>query len=526
MIRTSAVIEGVRPRVASGFAAYWAVLLFSLLYLPQTLVRASEKRFWYDELCTLYICRLPAWKDSWAAVLHGADFNPPLFYLIHRANIALFGDGLIAMRLPEIAAFWVFCVCIFVVVSRRNGLLAGVAAMLFPLLSGAYFYAFDARPHGIVLGFAGLALWCWQRLQDRPASIGWLLGFSLSLLAASLTHCYAVLLVTPFAVVELARIVQEKAIRWRVWFALGAPVVIAALTFLPLLASYKATAQSAGFSEVFPPDLVQIPAFYQLLLGSGLVMLVLGLGLVMLERTFWRTAQPRHESTSANARMETVLALAFLCLPIFGLILARAVHGPFFGRYFMSALMGVGIALGYALGAKRWGRSSVVFALALAVVAGISSLQVARHRLHGWGERLTEPSVRYVLGTDPDDSLSNQPLIVAHGGGDLPIAAPSLLDFLYLVHYWPNGRARLYPISPSERDSPYMLNRAVREWCHVPFNREQTFDQFFSSHSDFLIYGLSRKPPVLPGVIAKGGEVQALWYDTLGHYLARVHMQR
>jgi 4-amino-4-deoxy-L-arabinose transferase-like glycosyltransferase len=89
-------------------------------------------------------------------VLAGADFNPPLFYLIQWDNRALFGEGLIALRLPEIVGFWIFSLCLFRFVSKRAGLLAGWVAMLIPSLSIAYYYAYEVRPHGLVLGFPGL----------------------------------------------------------------------------------------------------------------------------------------------------------------------------------------------------------------------------------------------------------------------------------------------------------------------------------------------------------------------------------
>src|SRR5947209_6538098 len=62
------------------------VIIFSLLYFAQTLILAGEKTFWFDEIRSLEICRLPTFHAAWNAVLAGADFNPPLFYLIQRGN--------------------------------------------------------------------------------------------------------------------------------------------------------------------------------------------------------------------------------------------------------------------------------------------------------------------------------------------------------------------------------------------------------------------------------------------------------
>ena len=76
--------------------------VFSIVYFGLTFYRASRKLFWFDELFTVYLCRLPDFKSVWRAVLNGADFNPPVLYLVTRFSERIFGEGHIATRLPEI----------------------------------------------------------------------------------------------------------------------------------------------------------------------------------------------------------------------------------------------------------------------------------------------------------------------------------------------------------------------------------------------------------------------------------------
>ncbi len=214
------------------------MVLFSIFYFADTCLRASEKFFWFDELCTLYICRLPTMHAVWQAVLHGADYNPPLFYIFTRAANGLFGEGLIATRLPAMIGVWVLCLCLFRFVYRRAGVLPAWIALLFPLLTSAYFYAYEARPHGIVLGFCGLALVTWQMWDEEPRRVGWLTAFSVALACAFFTHCYAILLAVPFALAELVQTIQMRRIRWGFWMALaipgdcGGPLVSASAAFL------------------------------------------------------------------------------------------------------------------------------------------------------------------------------------------------------------------------------------------------------------------------------------------------------
>src|SRR5580704_9894593 len=156
----SASAERMAERLRRG--KYFVLFSFSALYFVVTCFCASQKLFWIDELYTLYLSRLPDMTSLWAALKQGVDFNPPLFYILTRLSESLFVEVLIAIRLPEIIGFWVFCLCLFRFVSTRTSVLAGAIAMLFPMVTTAWFYAYEARPHGIVLGFAGIALVCWQ----------------------------------------------------------------------------------------------------------------------------------------------------------------------------------------------------------------------------------------------------------------------------------------------------------------------------------------------------------------------------
>jgi len=175
---------------------------FSAIYFADVGLRASEKYFWADEIATLYVCRLPTLGSLWEALRHGLDFNPPFFYLLTNASQSIFGEGLVSTRLPQILAFWTLCTSLFQFVRRGSGTIAGFIAMLLPLFTTAFFYAYEARPHGVILGFCGLALVCWQRSLDQSRRRAWLLAFAACLLAAFLMHCYALLIVAPFVLLN------------------------------------------------------------------------------------------------------------------------------------------------------------------------------------------------------------------------------------------------------------------------------------------------------------------------------------
>src|SRR5580693_7379590 len=116
---------------------------FSVMYFVDICLRASGKYFWFDELLTVFICRLPGLHAVYQATLAGVDYNPPLLHILTRLAQAPFGEGLIATRMPSILGVWLLCICLFAVVAKMSGAAAGSVAMLLPLLSSARFYAYE-----------------------------------------------------------------------------------------------------------------------------------------------------------------------------------------------------------------------------------------------------------------------------------------------------------------------------------------------------------------------------------------------
>ena len=413
------------------------VIIFSLLYFAQTLILAGEKTFWFDEIRSLEICRLPTFHAAWNAVLAGADFNPPLFYLIQRGNRALFGEGLIALRLPEIVGFWIFSLCLFRFVSKRAGLLAGWVAMLIPSLSIAYYYAYEVRPHGLVLGFSGVALICWQMCDERPGSWKWPLGFAIALEGAALTHCYAILIVLPFATAELVTAIRSRTVRWRKWSALVLPPVFAVLAYLPLIRSYR-TNLGTPFSSQFPPNITALINFYPNLLGlSVLVVLVVAAVLFGLERSrAWFRSGSEQSLSEGLTSSEATVTLAFLCMPVLGVLLARLINGPFFARYFTSTLIGICVALRVGMGGRRT-RGSLAVAILVTCLFAKAVLTVGWHKYRGVDEISYEPSTGIRLNTNAADPLAIHPMLKSNPLRSLPVLVPDTLEFYYLLHYAP-----------------------------------------------------------------------------------------
>ena len=468
------------------FVSVVSVTIFSFIYLFEALVRASEKLFWYDELITVYFSRLSP-RSLWSALNSGVDFNPPLFYFLTKASESLFGEGPIGTRVPEIFGFWVFCVCLFVFVGRCAGYFAGTIAMLLPILTGAFYYAYEARPHAIVLGCCGLSLVFWQLANERLER-KWLAGLSSSLFLAFMLHCYALLIAVPFACAGLVAPRFRRSVSF--WMSLVLPGVIAVGMYLPLLFSYRKLTTGTPFAEWFPANWSQIESFYSFEFSAHPSVMFGVLGLLIADRIFRNKPGAGMPKKLPVENGVLVLALGFLLLPLFGIALAKLIHGPFFARYFQSALAGLSILLGLSLALstpRRWMSMTVIL-----LMTGILGADVARlswHRYKGWPETLTEPSTGLVFRGTPSDPLVDDPLLNSQRSGDLPIEVLDPLKYLYYVYYAPDLAPRLYCAISSRDNISYRILRSLREKCGIVLNRETTYAEFRAAHPLFFVYG-------------------------------------
>src|SRR4029434_4910462 len=120
---------------------YVLLVVCTACYALIACYEAKQKLFWFDEIFTIHISRLPSMRLIWDAMFAGADFNPPLLYVLTHFSEAILGPGHLQARLPAVIGFWVFCLCLFRFVSIRSSALSGFISMSFPLVTTAYLYA-------------------------------------------------------------------------------------------------------------------------------------------------------------------------------------------------------------------------------------------------------------------------------------------------------------------------------------------------------------------------------------------------
>jgi hypothetical protein len=478
--------------------AILGIVLVSTVYFADIFLKASRKCFWFDELFTTYLCRLPDFKSTWTAVTHGADFNPPLLYLLTRGAQWPFGEGLIATRLPAIFGVWIFCVCLFLFVARRAGAIAGFIAGTFPFFTLAQYYAYEARAHGIVLGWCGLTLLCWQRNGEGQAKNLWLAGFVTCLLGALLTHVYAVYLLFPFALVEIYNLLSTRRLNWKIVAAMVSALGLVTVTvYLPLFRRYQATIPSTfhpGSHDLFQRFLVNA-------MGPALVVFLLWLLLSALDRN--RPIQ--HANLAACVpRREMVVAAGFACIPLVGLLGSKVSHGPFIERYFLSSIAGYAIFLGFASSRRQvtcWSGKALAGCMLLFLIADFgSTIYLAMH------ERivLTEPSSGIPLATTPHDPMRLFDTLSTNNSG-LDILVIPDLEYLYFFRYAPSFVAsHLYFAAPADNIFLAAYERFARE-AHLDL-KLTTFGPFLATHDRFLVYESGNSPRIdALQAIARGG---------------------
>jgi hypothetical protein len=246
-------------------------------------------------------------------------------------------------------------VALFWFVSARLSTAYGTLAAMFPMLTNARYYADEARPYGLELGFAALALLCWQRAtMDRNRGLA-LIGLPISLAAATGCHYYGVLISLPLALAELVRTANKKHIDFAIWGCFAAAALPLAFC-VPLM--LNAAKLSSGFYA--QPHWHHVSNFYHILLTQTEFQLVVVVSIMVVANRFAVLAS-RIDPAAPNASFpghELAAAIGFIALPFIGFLLGKFVTRAFNDRYVLAAVVGVSILFAQAshkmLDGRRW----------------------------------------------------------------------------------------------------------------------------------------------------------------------------
>ncbi len=446
-----------------------------LAYFLLALLIGTNRPLWYDEIVTLYVCRLPEMRDVWAALLEGVDANPPLFHLLTRASLGLLGDSPFALRFPSILGFAALCWSVFRFASKRVSDTAAWSGVGFVFLTGAYYYMSEARPYGLVLGWSGLALVCWQSATEGSKRTAAIFGMTICCAAALSSHYFGVLILAPLAVGELARWRASRSIDWPIVAGLvAAPLPL--VLYIPLITAAGTYGQNAGAA----PSIGALLFVYNALLTlSPLAFAALAV------LSLWHFVSPASRADTGpipepRVPSHELAAVATLVLTPLIAILSGYVIGGFIDRYAIITVTGFALLFSYAV-ALSSRRCSFIGVLSLVVVAGMF-LSKEHFAI-----------IRSLRGTES----FRMPSIVASAVKEQVVVIESPVVYLQYQHYASREVAgRLYSVVDAEQSrritgnpSPDIGLIALRKWAPI---QSEDYDAFLAAQSEFLVYQTNR----------------------------------
>jgi dolichyl-phosphate-mannose-protein mannosyltransferase len=465
----------------AGFLERWPMVLLgcvTLVYLFVTVVLAVKKPFWNDELFTFYITRLPAIADVWKFLLSGAEQLPILFFGTTRAFTSITGYSELSFRLPEILGYWVMSLSLFFFVRKRSSAICGAIAMLFPLVTRSYYYAYEARPYGLILGFSGLALLCWQNAAEGRSRAFSIAGLWLSLAAAVSCHYYAILCFIPIGVGEIGRTIVKRRVDGWVWAALVAGL-LPLVFFLPLI-----RAGLASSSQFWArPNWVTPFGFFERLLEPA-PLVFFAIPLIMALRSLYAPVNRTDPKPSARrvSSYELTAAATFVLLPFLAVTLAKVGLGTFTDRYAVEAVIGLSILLALSV-AKVTGKSSTAALCILFILVASFILSAFKT----YGELIGKVQGRSTTYRFLHDENSRAlPIVIAgpHLFFELSHIAAQRGDKAKLIYLADPALAASYTHTDDVERGMLVLRR------YAPID-VRDLHHFCASHKRFLVYGYS-----------------------------------
>ncbi len=333
--------------------AIWTYVMAALLaifYLVTSIYIAAHRLFWFDELFTLHIARLPGWTTIFTALGHGSDALPPAYYLVVRVFDSLFGPGDVAARLPSAIAMVLGLLVIFDCTRRLTDGLHGLIALSVATCSFLPYYGYEARSYAIYFLLAALTLWVWTYTGAGQRTSAILFGAVF--FVGVCFHYYFVMCLAPFVVWELLRWKPG----WRPSAKLMAGIVgslIPVVLLSPLILSFSHKFAGGYWNR---PSFTELRAIFAQLFPDGLFLLAL----IMIWIVLVGTDDDKDAVLPAMPPAEA-LGWLFLGIPVAAFVVAELKTNAFYSRYFIGVLPGVAVAFAVCLW-RRFRKVSLVAA--------------------------------------------------------------------------------------------------------------------------------------------------------------------
>jgi hypothetical protein len=308
-------------------------------------IKAAWIPLWNDEIFTVIGAKLPHVSDIWRYLADGADFQPPLYYVLVRGSIWLFRSDSIGARVPSLIAYVVFCACMYRFASRLTNKWYGLIAFLLPNVTQCWYYATEGRPYALLLAFTGTAMVSWQAAVHHEGRRLAVAGLAASLACAFNCHYYAPLIVIPFAIAEAVRLARQRVPDWPVY---GAVAIATSAVFVWLGVALTARAHAGVFwsKPAWISSLTETATFF---LGPSVVAMI-GMIAVVIGMNYWPADEIEVRGRLlAGCDAEMALVVSMALLPVLGLVFAKAITHAYVPRYYVSAMSGFCIIVAVAV---------------------------------------------------------------------------------------------------------------------------------------------------------------------------------
>ena len=478
------------------------VAVFSILYWATTCFLGASKLLWYDELWSYYPAKLPSIAATWNFFSQGNDLHTPLASLAIRASITIFGDNELAVRLPVIACYWLMCVCVYAFLHRYGSTLFAAAGMVFPVIASAYYYATEARPYGIVLGFSAAALLCWQRAGDIGRHKHWRVAALWFCVAAAVcAHFLGVFVLAALLSGEAVRTWSRRRIDWPVVLALVLGVV-PLLSFIPGALAARRIYAGSFWAR---PGLMDIPNTYRDLISLAFfpllaALIIWAIGMVYANKT-------RAEGTVSFPIQDVIAVTLLALLPVYAMPVFF-VLGSFVPRYLLYTIVGLTISL--AMLAYRASRGNRLLGSALVIA------------FTGWFLFKAPSEIKlkiaerggHLLG--PAHPFADADWMSQIETSHLPVAVTPAVFYLQLQHYaMPPVKQRIFYLL-SRQDALRYTGASTGDLNLEILSRYLSiqaiaYSRFISQHSHFLVCAEMTNPTwMVEKLLQTGARVQLL----------------
>jgi hypothetical protein len=299
------------------------------------------------------------------------SLDPLVFHLLAHGCTKMFGPTALALRLPSIAGFLLMQVCIFFATRRLAGTRAALIAMAFPALTASLFYAPEARPYGLLLGFYALAFLAWQTATRRSDQrLGALVVLAGAVALTLNTHYFGILILVPLWLAELVRTAQRRRLDMPMLAAIvfGMAGIVFALPFQKAAGEFRKHYYNAGAISLRAITQAYRSLFVNYTTEPLAVQRIEAVLLVAFAAAvIWLCI--RRLRTLGVTRPELVFLVALAALPLFGVALAIFVTHSIEVRYVLSAI--ISIAIFFAIAVEPWLRRMSSIALVVILVLGV-----------------------------------------------------------------------------------------------------------------------------------------------------------